>query len=323
MTAARVMVDAPPDVFVHPAAILESPSVGSGTRIWAFAHVLQGAHIGRDANICDHVFIENDVVLGDRVTVKCGVQLWDGLRVEDDVFIGPNASFVNDPFPRSKQYPDRFTPTLLRRGCSIGSGATVLSGVTVGVEAMVGAGSVVTKSVPSFAIVAGNPATIRGYVDTERRARIRPAPPSTAGDDHPVNRIGGVRLISMPVVEDLRGKLSFAEVQDHLPFAPNRYFIVYDVPSEEVRGEHAHRQLQQLLICLRGSVSVVVDDGTRRAEVLLERPERALYVPPMVWSIQYRYARDAILLVFASDKYSAADYIRDYDEFKRLRGQPR
>src|SRR5438309_11778038 len=115
MKAATVITDALPGVFVHPAAILESVNVGSGTRIWAFAHVLPEARIGRDANICDHVFIENDVVLGDRVTVKCGVQLWDGLRVEDDVFIGPNASFVNDPLPRSQQDTERYTSTFLRR----------------------------------------------------------------------------------------------------------------------------------------------------------------------------------------------------------------
>src|SRR5256885_15682657 len=101
----------PPNVFVHAAGILESDHVGAGSRVWAFAHVLPGAKIGTDANICDHVFIENDVVLGDRVTVKCGVQLWDGMRVEDDVFIGPNATFANDAFPRSKVYPERFLQT--------------------------------------------------------------------------------------------------------------------------------------------------------------------------------------------------------------------
>ncbi len=93
---------------VHPQGLCETTHVGEGTRIWAFSHVLPGASLGRDCNICDHVFIENDVVLGDRVTVKCGVQLWDGLRIEDDVFIGPNATFTNDRFPRSKQYPERF-----------------------------------------------------------------------------------------------------------------------------------------------------------------------------------------------------------------------
>src|SRR4029077_9346243 len=104
------------DYFVHPNAICETTSIGAGTRIWAFAHVLPGAKIGRDCNICDHTFIENDVIVGDRVTIKCGVQLWDGLRVEDDVFIGPNATFTNDAFPRSKQQPPRFLPTVVKKG---------------------------------------------------------------------------------------------------------------------------------------------------------------------------------------------------------------
>src|SRR6185312_10690791 len=109
------------DYFVHANAICETTSVGAGTRIWAFAHILPGAKIGRDCNICDHTFIENQVVVGDRVTIKCGVQLWDGVRLEDDVFIGPNATFTNDKFPRSKQYQeaDGIPRTLVKRGASI------------------------------------------------------------------------------------------------------------------------------------------------------------------------------------------------------------
>ncbi len=119
------------------------------TRVWAFAHILPGATIGRDCNICDHVFIENDVLVGDRVTVKCGVQLWDGVTIEDDVFIGPNATFTNDPFPRSRQRPAAFTTTLVRRGASIGANATLIPGITVGANAMIGAGAVVTHDVPA------------------------------------------------------------------------------------------------------------------------------------------------------------------------------
>jgi acetyltransferase-like isoleucine patch superfamily enzyme len=150
--------------FVHPQGICESSDVGQGTRIWAFAHVLAGARIGADCNICDHVFIESDVVIGDRVTVKSGVQLYDGLRVEDDVFIGPNATFTNDPFPRSKVYEHEIPVTRIQRGASIGANATVLPGITVGERAMVGAGSVVTRDVPAGAIVAGNPARVVGEV---------------------------------------------------------------------------------------------------------------------------------------------------------------
>lgn len=143
--------------YKHPQALVESDKVGDNTRIWAFVHVLPGAVIGEECNICDHVFIENDVIVGDRVTVKCGVQLWDGLRIADDVFIGPNATFTNDLFPRSRQ---EFTllETRIERAATIGANATILPGITIGEKAMVGAGAVVTKDVPPRTLVAGNPA---------------------------------------------------------------------------------------------------------------------------------------------------------------------
>lgn len=149
----------------HPLADAQAPHVGSGTRIWQFVVVLPGARIGADCNICSHTLIENDVVVGDRVTIKSGVQLWDGLRIEDDVFVGPNVTFTNDPFPRSKRYPDTFAVTTVKAGASIGGGATILPGITIGRRAMVGAGAVVTKSVPDGAIVVGNPARIVRYVE--------------------------------------------------------------------------------------------------------------------------------------------------------------
>ena len=145
--------------FKHPQALVETDKIGTDTRIWAFVHILPGAQIGADCNICDHVFIENDVVVGNRVTIKSGVQLWDGLRVEDDVFIGPNATFSNDRFPRSKQ-PFNLLVTIVKKGASIGANATILPGITIGENAMVGAGAVVTKDVPPNALVVGNPAII-------------------------------------------------------------------------------------------------------------------------------------------------------------------
>jgi acetyltransferase-like isoleucine patch superfamily enzyme len=146
-------------VFVHPNGLIdEGAKVGSGTRVWAFAHVVKGAVVGEDCNICDHTFIEGKVRLGNRVTLKCGVFLWDGVVAEDDVFIGPAAVFVNDLRPRSRNVNWEPTSTLLREGCSIGANATVLSGLTVGRFAMVGAGAVVTRDVPDFALVVGSPA---------------------------------------------------------------------------------------------------------------------------------------------------------------------
>ena len=151
---------------MHAQGICESESVGKGTRIWAFSHVLPGARIGADCNICDHVFVENDVVIGDRVTIKSGVQVWDGVTLADDVFVGPNVTFTNDPMPRSKHHPDKFATTVVAQGASLGGGSVILPGVRIGRSAMVGAGAVVTKDVPANAIVVGNPARIVGYVDT-------------------------------------------------------------------------------------------------------------------------------------------------------------
>lgn len=149
----------------HPLADVQSTHIGPNTRIWQFVVILPGARIGADCNVCSHTLIENDVVVGDRVTIKSGVQLWDGLRIDDDVFIGPNVTFTNDPFPRSKQYPQNFAETTVKEGASIGGGATILPGVTIGRYAMVGAGAVVTKSVPDHAVVVGNPARTVRFVD--------------------------------------------------------------------------------------------------------------------------------------------------------------
>jgi UDP-2-acetamido-3-amino-2,3-dideoxy-glucuronate N-acetyltransferase len=150
--------------YIHRLSDVQSQDVGEGTRIWQFCVVLKGAKIGKHCNICAQVLIENDVIIGDNVTVKSGVQLWDGLRIQDNVFIGPNVTFTNDKFPRSKQYSDSFPQTILRIGSSIGGGAVILPNIIIGEGAMVGAGAIVTRNVPDRAVVVGNPARIVGYV---------------------------------------------------------------------------------------------------------------------------------------------------------------
>jgi len=306
-------------VQAHPTALIASSAIGVGTRVWAFTNILEGAVIGIECNICDHVFIENQVVVGDRVTVKCGVQLWDGITLEDDVFVGPNVTFTNDKLPRSGQHLESSLRTVVKKGASLGANSTILPGLTIGSNAMVGAGAVVTRHVPPNAVVIGNPARISGYTSSKSIQNKFSVP--SGGTQTPSRTemgVGNALLIKLPEVLDLRGALSFGEVGGVLPFAPKRYFLVYNVPTEEVRGEHAHKELHQFLICVAGQCSLVVDDGRRRAEATLNHPTRGAYIPPMVWSAQFRYSKDAVLMVLASDTYKEGDYIRNYDEYLEL-----
>jgi|SRR6218665_465626 len=146
------------NVKIHPTADVQSLHLGEGTTIWQFSVILPKARIGKNCNINCHTFIENDVVLGDNVTVKSGVYLWDGLSIGDNVFIGPNVTFTNDKFPRSKKYPEAFQQTVIQDNVSIGAGSVILGGITIGANSMIGAGSVLTKSVPENELWLGNPA---------------------------------------------------------------------------------------------------------------------------------------------------------------------
>jgi acetyltransferase-like isoleucine patch superfamily enzyme/dTDP-4-dehydrorhamnose 3,5-epimerase-like enzyme len=302
-------------VFIHSAAICESQNVDSGTRVWAFAHILPGAVIGKDCNICDHTFIENDVILGDRVTIKSGVQLWDGVRIANDVFVGPNVTFTNDKYPRSKVYPDSFEQIHIMDFASIGANSTILPGVNIGKGAMVGAGSVVTRNVPPYAIVKGNPARITGYVTTKDSAKQNVSPVDVSGVDMPARiGVGKVEVLKVPDFRDMRGTLSVTDFSK-LPFAPKRCFFVYDVPNSEIRGEHAHKECHQLLMCVKGSVDLYVDDGRLRKHIVLDQPTIGVHVPPNIWASQFNYSVDAVLVVFASHEYDSSDYIRNYDDF--------
>lgn len=148
------------EVFIHALSDVQTSEIGAGTRVWQFVVILSGAKIGQDCNICSHCLIEGDVLVGDRVTVKSGVQLWDGLRLGDDVFVGPNVTFTNDLHPRSGNKHFKKLYTTIEAGASLGGGATILPGIRIGKGAMVGAGAVVTRDVPSGATVVGNPARV-------------------------------------------------------------------------------------------------------------------------------------------------------------------
>ena len=298
--------------YIHSQSDVQSVNIGGGTRIWQYCVILPGARIGMDCNICSHVFIENDVIIGDRVTIKCGVQVWDGVHIEDDVFVGPNVSFTNDLHPRSKSHLSKPLMTRICRGASIGANATILPGLTVGEEAMIGSGAVVTQNVPRSAIVVGNPAKIIGYVNTSI-AVDNALLPAAQNLDQP--GVSGVSIYNLQHIQDMRGDLCVGELGKNLPFTPRRFFVVSNVPDAKVRGEHAHKKCHQFLICICGSLSLVVDDATNRQEIKLSSALIGVHIEPGIWGVQYKYSPDANLLVFASHEYDPSDYLRDYQDF--------
>ena len=233
----------------------------------------------------------------------------DSARIEPGVTLGQRVILAGDNI-------------VVRAKARLDSACVIAEGVTIGQGAWVRAGAVVLRSIPANAIVEGNPAQVVGYVDRATKEN-RPDPrlidvQSMGNVDRPARRpldVGGSALYLMRSVADTRGSLTVGEVPTEVPFSPARYFAVYGVPSVELRGEHAHKQCQQFLICLHGSCRVLLDDGERRCEVTLDRPDMGVYMPAMIWGTQYRYTPDAVLLVFASRPYEAEDYLRTYDEF--------
>lgn len=202
---------------------------------------------------------------------------------------------------------------------TIGANAKVLAGVAIGDDATIGAGSVVAHDVPRGAIVAGNPARVVGFREASPTAEVITRGPAEAGVSG--TRVAGVTLRRMPYILDPRGPLSFGEIGEQVPFEVKRYFLVFDVSSEEIRGEHAHYALHQFLICVHGCCHLTADDGSSREDFVLDHPSIGVHLPPMIWGVQHKYTHDAVLLVLASAKYDPADYIRDYAEFlERVKG---
>jgi UDP-2-acetamido-3-amino-2,3-dideoxy-glucuronate N-acetyltransferase len=294
----------PKQPWVHPTA-----SVGANTSIGA------GATIGEGADLSVNVVVDAGVRIGAGSSIGAGVYLAAGTLIGESVVVGPNATVVGSGFGRAGEVAPPL-PTTICDGVSIGTNASVLAGVTIGANAVIGAGSVVTRDVPPFATAVGAPARIVGYQSSPGFVATRQLRASALDDGDFPMEIGRATLSSLPLITDLRGSLSFGETPTHLPFTPKRYFLIFDVPSREVRGEHAHRTLHQLLICVHGECAVAIDDGTERGQIVLDRPDAALHLPPMVWGSEYHYSSDAVLLVLASDVYDAGDYIRTYDAFR-------
>lgn len=206
---------------------------------------------------------------------------------------------------------------VIRDHVVIGAGALIAGASVIGKCARICPGSVVTKDVPPYAIVSGNPACVIGYSGPAGHDRVALEPVHVIAPANPgkIELVGGASLHRFPEVKDLRGNLTFAQVGDHLPFEIHRFFCVYDVPSSEIRGEHAHRTLHELLVCVSGSLRVSLTDGRSRNEVELDHPGIGLYLPPLVWSTQFKQSPTTVLMVMCSEAYDPESYIRDYDEY--------
>lgn len=248
-------------------------------------------------------------VVDKKSMVGPGAFIGTDVVLKSGCIIGPNASLLAHESATADG-------TVVQNGARIGANAVIHAGLEVGERACVEPGAVVTRRVPPLAIVAGNPARIIGYAATY---------PAAIAASHPNNahsapgsvptQVHGVTLHHLRQVGDLRGDLSAGEFLRDIPFRPERYFLVYNVPTSETRGEHAHHACQQFLVAVRGSLRVVADDGRQRQEFSLSRPSEGIFLPAMTWGIQYDYSADAVLLVFASHYYAASDYIRSYGEF--------
>jgi acetyltransferase-like isoleucine patch superfamily enzyme len=270
--------------------------------------------MGRDCFLGARTMIDSGVCIGDRVVLEGGSHLFSGVIIEDDVSIGTNTTFARTR-ERDQATPTLVSSIILRHHCSIGANATLSSGITIGEYALVHAGAVVMHSVQPHAIVSGNPAEVIGFANTV--ASIAGAPPSTSSDQPPIvkSKVQGVASYQLPLITDPRGNLIVGEFERTLPFIPKRYFMTFDVPNTKLRGEHAHKNCEQFLICIRGSCAVVVDDGIQREEFQLNQPTFGIHLPAMIWSTEYKHSADSLLMAFASDYYDPDDYIRDYQTF--------
>jgi UDP-2-acetamido-3-amino-2,3-dideoxy-glucuronate N-acetyltransferase len=267
--------------------------------------------------------VEDGAELGERTVVGAMAFLGSGVRLGDGCVVGAGALLTGEVVGEGEvRFGERSVvvgadgPVHLRREVTIGSGATIVGPLVVERQARIAAGAMVDRSVPALAIVAGNPAVIHGYTDAATRQEAAGAAAVLAAQEPPAE--SPVRVVRFPTVGDLRGDLTVGNFPDEVPFTPRRFFVVFNVPGQNARGAHAHHVCEQFLIAVRGSVSVVWDDGQSRGEVTLDHPSIGLYLPPMTWGIQYKHSADAVLMVFASHPYDASDYIRDYDDFLRV-----
>ena len=251
-------------------------------------------------------FLDPKAKVGNNVYISQGAYICGIVTLDDDVFIGPNVVFVDSKFEKSKQSSIKVSKNVL-----IGGGSTIYPGVIIGENSVINPGSVVFDNIPSNVEVTGNPAKITAHLFF----RPQNLTPLEAGD------VEGVREYKLKNIVDLRGNLTVTEFDHSLPFVPKRLFFISGVPSEKIRGEHAHKKCEQLLVLASGSLTVSVEDGKMKQIIHLKDIGQAIYVPPMIWASQYNFRGDALLLVMASDHYDDTDYIRSYEDYliKKIR----
>ncbi|SDG47158.1 WxcM-like domain-containing protein [Dyella sp. 333MFSha] len=279
--------------------------------------------------ISPHASIDSTAIIGIGCHVSAGAVIGPGVQLQADVVVGEGSIILNSTIAEGCRIAagcvlhgttgathDRL---ILEAGVHVQAGAVLSESVHVAAGARIQAGAVIIRDVPPHAIVAGNPAQIVGYiVSADDAPAAHASGASTQGPSVADTKVSGVTLHRFPKILDLRGNLTVGEFGRTVPFEPKRYFMVFGVPNAEIRGEHAHRECKQFLICAQGHCSVLADDGRERQEFLLDDPSVGLYLPPLTWGVQYKYSPDAVLLVFASHFYDSAEYIRSYPEFRAL-----
>lgn len=262
---------------------------------------------GGKSLVGDEVYLYPGCRISDDVKIDGFTQVWSGVNIKAGAKVGSGVIFLKNENNESN--------IQICENVSIGAGCIIGDNLKIDRGAILEPGSVVLQDVPAHAIVGGNPAKIIGYTETAEETSLITETITSINKDVVHVGVKNVTLHRFKLVKDFRGDLSVGEFSKEIPFEPKRYFLVFNVPSEKTRGEHAHYECHQFLICVKGSCSVVADDGTKRREVELNQPNVGIYLPPLTWGIQYKYSEDAVLLVFASHYYEAADYIRNYDDF--------
>tara|TARA_B100000780_G_C21126987_1_gene457803 strand:- start:9923 stop:10831 length:909 start_codon:yes stop_codon:yes gene_type:complete len=285
---------------INDLAEVKSKKIGYGTKIWQYTVILERASIGHNCNICSHCFIENDVKIGNNVTIKNHNQIWDGVVIKDDVFIGPSVKFTNDALPTSKDWQKEIPKTIIHRGVSIGAGAVILPGIEIDEGATIGAGAVVTRSVKAHTTIVGSPQKTIGY---------------KSRDNFNKNSKLNSKIFKFNKSSDKRGNLVAAESTKDVPFEIKRLFYINEVPYGYDRGSHAHIICKQFIICLKGSLDIACDDGKNSKIYSLSNNSEGLYIPELTWNVLYNFSSDCLVLVLASESYKKNDYIHSYSRF--------